>query len=118
MLPQSFPFSLASSPKDLQSHAVVGDDAATEFCCLYENGTVICIDPEEVLPICFVNSNLEKLSSFIKAYDRFISKPLDEANPVNIATKLRKSLYPIDHKALEKDSWWSCILRSIEEGFF
>ena len=83
--------------------AIFGDDYGTDLCVRISDGTVHSIDPQDKLPTCFVNSNIERLGKFIRVCISYSDRPKKECDAL-----MWNELKSLDPEAFgNPENWWA-----------
>jgi hypothetical protein len=101
-----------SQPKG--DHVIIGNDYGTDLCVRLDDGSIYSIEPEEKLPMRFMNSGIEQLARFIETCESF---PHANLTPESLACQMRGALSAIDPRAFsEVSSWWGELLEGVGYG--
>src|SRR6478735_6409198 len=79
-------------------YVIIGNDYGTELCVCLNDGANYSIDPRAGLPIRFVNSGIEQLAGFIRAYNSQFNR---EGEPETAYREIRDEFRRIDGLALK-----------------
>ena len=101
-----------------EKYIIIGNDLGTDICIDLKE-EIVSVDPQNVYPTRFINTDLECFIKFIFIYlsyeEKIIEAQDEEIN--NIMAEIREKFDLVDKRALHnKDNWWSVILEQIELG--
>jgi hypothetical protein len=100
-------------------YLVIGDDEGTKIGIRAVKEDVWSVDPENQLPLRFINSSLEALLTCLQIYleNQVALRQASDDDALKIVSAMRERFSQIDAQALAgADNWWSVILEQTEAG--